>query len=95
MFVAYCPLARGRMFQDAALGEIAKSKGRSVAQVALRWLMQQNVAAIPRSSHPQRIADNFDVFGFALSAAEMQRISSLQRADGRIANPIERVGGWD
>jgi 2,5-diketo-D-gluconate reductase B len=94
-FVAYCPLARGRMFQDPVLGEIAKSKGRSIAQVALRWLMQQNVAAIPRSSHPQRIADNFDVFGFSLSDDEMKRITALKRLNGRIANPVERVGAWD
>ena len=53
--------------------------------------MQQNVAAIPRSSNPQRIADNFKVFDFALSDDEMERISALKRPDGRIANPVERV----
>jgi diketogulonate reductase-like aldo/keto reductase len=95
IFVAYCPLARGRMFQDPVLGEIARHKGRSIAQVALRWLMQQGVAAIPRSSNPQRIAANFDVFSFTLSDDEMNRIFALKRPNGRIANPIERVGAWD
>ena len=95
-FVAYCPLGRGRLFNDPVLAEIAKARGRSIAQVALRWLMQQGVAAIPRSSNPQRIADNFKVFDFALSDAEMARISALKRPNGRIANPVERVsGGWD
>jgi diketogulonate reductase-like aldo/keto reductase len=95
-FIAYCPLGRGRLFSDPVLAGIAKARGRSIAQVALRWLMQQNVAAIPRSSDPQRIADNFKVFDFTLSDDEMQRISALKRPNGRIANPAGRVsGGWD
>jgi diketogulonate reductase-like aldo/keto reductase len=58
--------------------------------------MQQRLGAIPRSSDPQRIADNFKVFNFALSDDEMKRITALKRANGRIANPVERVsGGWD
>ena len=95
-FVAYCPLGRGRLFSDPVLSDIAQSRGRSIAQVALRWLMQQGVGAIPRSSNPQRIADNFKVFDFTLSDDEMGRISALKRANGRIANPSGRVsGGWD
>ena len=96
VFIAYCPLGRGRLFSDPVLAEIAKTRSKSIAQVALRWLMQQNVAAIPRSSNPQRIADNFKVFDFTLSDDEMRRISALKRPNGRIANPVERVsGGWD
>jgi diketogulonate reductase-like aldo/keto reductase len=95
-FVAYCPLARGRMFADPVLGDIAKAHGRGIAQVALRWLIQQNVVPIPFSSKPERIADNFDVFDFTLSDDEMARIAALKRPDGRIANPVGRVpGGWD
>jgi diketogulonate reductase-like aldo/keto reductase len=95
-FVAYCPLGRGRLFGDPVLTEIANARGKSIAQIALRWLMQQNVAAIPRSSNPARIADNFKVFDFALSDTEMARIAALARPNGRIANPVERVpGGWD
>ena len=96
VFTAYCPLGRGRLFGDPVLAEIAKARGKSIAQIALRWLMQQNVAAIPRSSNPERIADNFKVFDFTLSDDEMKRISALKRPNGRIANPVERVsGGWD
>ncbi len=95
-FVAYCPLARGRLFGDTVLAEIAKARGRSVAQVALRWLLQQNVAAIPFSQNSQRIEANFDVFDFELSDEEMTRIAALKREDGRVANPAGRVsGGWD
>ncbi len=96
VFVAYCPLGRGRLFTDPVLGDIAASRGKTIAQVALRWLYQQNVAAIPRSSKPQRISDNLKIFDFSLSDDEMERISALKRPDGRIANPVERVsGGWD
>lgn len=95
-FVAYCPLARGRMFSDSVLGDIAAAHGKGIAQVALRWLIQQNVVPIPFSSKAERIADNFNVFDFTLSNDEMQRIAALKRPDGRIANPVERVsGGWD
>ena len=96
VFIAYCPLGRGRLFGDPVLAEIAAKRGRSIAQVALRWLMQQDVAAIPFSSKPQRIADNFNVFDFALDDDEMKRIAALKRPDGRVANPAGRVpGGWD
>jgi len=96
VYVAYCPLGRGRLFEDPVLGDIAKAHGRSIAQVALRWLLQQDVASIPFSSNPQRIADNFKVFDFELSDDEMSRISALKRDGGRIANPSGRVsGGWD
>ena len=96
IFIAYCPLARGRLLGDPVLADIAATRGRSVAQIALRWLIQQNVAAIPFSSNPQRIADNFNVFDFELSDDEMKRIAALKRADGRVANPKGRVpGGWD
>lgn len=95
IFTAYCPLARGRLFSDPVLGEIARSKGRTIAQVALRWLMQQNVAAIPRSSNPERIAQNLDVFSFELTDDEMKKIFALKRPDGRIANPAGRAPVWD
>ncbi len=96
VFIAYCPLGRGRLFSDPVLADIAGKRGRSIAQIALRWLLQQNVAAIPFSSKPQRIADNFNVFDFTLDDDEMKRIAALKRSDGRVANPAGRVpGGWD
>lgn len=94
-FVAYCPLGRGRLFDDKVLGEIAGKRGRSIAQIALRWLMQQNVAAIPRSSNPARIAGNLNVFDFTLTDDEMKRIAALKRPNGRIADPAGRVPPWD
>jgi diketogulonate reductase-like aldo/keto reductase len=94
--MAYCPLGRGRLFQDPVLAEIAKSKGKTLAQVALRWLVQQGgIAPIPRSANPQHMAESLRVFDFTLSDAEMTRIHALARADGRIANPQGRAPKWD
>ncbi len=96
VYVAYCPLGRGRLFDDPVLAEIAQAHGRSIAQIALRWLLQQDVASIPFSSNPRRIAENLKVFDFKLSDDEMIHIAALERANGRIANPVGRVsGGWD
>ena len=96
VYIAYCPLARGRLLNDPVLGEIARANGRTIAQVALRWLIQKGIVApIPRSSNPQRIAENLDVFDFALSDEEVARITALKRPNGRIANPVDRVPPWD
>ena len=96
VFTAYCPLARGRLFNDPLLGEIARAKGRTIAQVALRWLMQQgNIAAIPRSANPKHMTESLQVFDFELTGDEMRRISALKRPDGRIANPKGRAPVWD
>jgi 2,5-diketo-D-gluconate reductase B len=96
VMTAYCPLGRGRLINDPVIGEIARHNCRTAAQIALRWLIQHgNVVPIPRSSNPQRIAQNLDVFDFSLSEDEMQRIAALHRADGRIANPAGRAPAWD
>jgi 2,5-diketo-D-gluconate reductase B len=96
VFTAYCPLGRGRLLDDPVLTDIAERKGRTLAQVALRWLVQRgNIAPIPRSSNPGRLAENLDVFSFSLSDDEMARIGALKKANGRIANPAGRAPAWD
>jgi diketogulonate reductase-like aldo/keto reductase len=96
VFTAYCPLARGRVFNDPVLKELAQKKERTLAQVVLRWLMQQgNIAAIPRSSNPKHMVESLKVFDFELTAEEMSRIAALKRPDGRIANPRGRAPPWD
>jgi len=96
LFMAYCPLGRGRLFKDPLLAEIAQAKGKTLAQVALRWLVQQgNIAPIPRSANPQHMAESLKVFDFTLSDAEMKKIHTLARPDGRIANPQGRAPKWD
>lgn len=95
LLTGYCPLGRGHLIGDPAIGEIAAAKARSVAQVALRWAIQHGVVPIPRSSNPRRIAENIDVFDFTLSDDEMRRMSALKRHDGRIADPVGRAPAWD
>lgn len=96
VFTAYCPLARGRLFNDPVLADIARNRGKTIAQIALRWLVQQvNIAAIPRSANPQHMAESLQVFDFELGPSEMQRIHGLKRPDGRIANPKGRAPPWD
>jgi diketogulonate reductase-like aldo/keto reductase len=87
-FTSYSPLGRGDLINDAAVQDIARKHGKTAAQVILRWHVQQpGTIAIPRSSKPQRIAENFRVFDFALSVDEMRRLSGLARPDGRIVSP--------
>jgi len=96
VFTGYCPLARGRLFGDPVLAEIAKRNGRTIAQVALRWIVQRgNIVPIPRSSNPARMAENLDVFSFSLNEDEMKRIGALKRPNGRIADPAGRAPKWD
>jgi diketogulonate reductase-like aldo/keto reductase len=93
---AHCPLARGRLMGDPVLGEIAHDRKKTLAQIALRFLVQQEiVAAIPRSSNSARIAENLDVFDFRLTADEMERIAALKRPNGRVANPAAYAPEWD
>ena len=75
---AYSPLAKGQVLGDETLANIGDRYDKSPAQVALRWLIQQEgVVAIPRSSSPEHIAANLAVFDFELSDAEMERIDGL------------------
>ncbi len=93
---AYCPLGRGKLIGDPVIAEIARAKGKTAAQVVLRWHMQQpDVIPIPRSTHAGRQAENLDIFDFTLNDDEMKRIHALARPDGRIANPVGRAPDWD
>ena len=85
--VAYCPIARGKINDDAVIAGVAKSHGKSVAQVTLRWLLQQGIIIIPRTSKVERAKENFAVFDFELTPAEMKAISGLTQAGGRIVSP--------
>ena len=96
VFMAYCPRGRGRLFKDTVLAGIARARGKTLAQVALRWLVQQGgIAPIPRSSNPQHMAERLHVFDFELTVDEMKKIFELARPDGRIANPAGRAPKWD
>ena len=75
------PFAEGRnnLFQNELLHSIGARYEKSVAQVVLRWLIQRGVVTIPKSVHPERIAENFAVFDFELSPGDMEQIASLDQ----------------
>lgn len=75
---AWAPLARGRVFSQKILTDIAQKHHKSVAQICLRWEIQNGVRPIPKSSSPQRILENINIFDFTLSPAEMQAIDQLR-----------------
>jgi diketogulonate reductase-like aldo/keto reductase len=91
---AYCPLARGRVPSDEVLTRIGNAHGKTASQVALRWLVQQDIVPIPRSSNPDKLAANMAIFDFALSVAQMAEIAALKRPDGRVVNP-PHAPKWD
>ena len=76
--VAWSPLGAGKgMLDDATLKRIGAKYGRSPGQVVLRWNIELGLAAIPRSSNPERIKQNLDIFDFSLTPAEVAEISRL------------------
>jgi 2,5-diketo-D-gluconate reductase B len=84
--VAYSPVAKGRIKDDATLMRIGRMHGKTAAQVCLRWLVQQNVAAIPRTSRIERLSENIDIFDFALSDEEMEEIAGMASPKGRLTD---------
>ena len=86
--MAWAPFAEGQngIFTHPVLTEIGKQYGKTPAQVVLRWLRQEGVVAIPKSVHAERIAQNFDVDDFTLSAADMVQIGGLDMGKPLILN---------
>ena len=74
---AWSPLARGRIFGNEILIEIANRHHKTVSQIALRWIVQQGVIPIPKAASKERMNENFDIFNFALSDEEMELINNL------------------
>ncbi len=98
---SWAPFAEGRndLFTNPVLAAIGEAHGKSVAQVVLRWLIQRDVVVIPKSVNPGRIAENFNVFDFELSAAAMDAIAQLETGeslflDHRSVEATERIGGY-
>lgn len=78
---AWAPFGEGRggLFTDPVLEKIAAKYGKTTAQVMLRWHIQRGIAVIPKSTHIERMRENFDVFGFTLSDEDMQAIAALDK----------------
>src|SRR5471030_1789039 len=84
--VAYSPIAKSRIKGDELLGRIGGRYRKTAAQVCLRWLAQQNVIAIPRTSKIERLSENIDIFDFELSDDEMRQIFGMASTKGRLTD---------
>lgn len=92
---AWSPLAQGNVADDPTLKDIGERHGKSAAQVTLRWLIQQGVIAIPRTTKVHRAEESFDIFDFALTDEDMDRIHALARPDGRLGDWLDKAFEWD
>lgn len=99
--MAWAPLAEGRnnFFSNPVLEEIGKKYGKSVAQVALRWLIQRDVIIIPKSVHVERMRQNLDIFDFELSGEDMAAIAALDTKqslffDHHAPDVVKMFMGW-
>lgn len=91
---AYCPLARGQVFGNEVLARIGERHGKHEGQVALRWLLDQNVIVLPRTSTEAHAEANLDVFDFRLSEDEHKEIERGLPSDRRLINP-SFAPNWD
>ncbi len=99
--MAWAPLAEGRnnFFTNPVLEAIGKKYGKSVAQVALRWLIQRDVIIIPKSVHVERMQQNLDIFDFELSQEDMTAIAALDTKQSLFFNHhapevVKMFMGW-
>lgn len=79
---AWSPLGRARDLTATSIQQIAENSGRTPAQVVLRWHLQRGRVVIPRSSHPDRITENFDILDFELSDEQCELIEQLNDPEG-------------
>ncbi|MFM0169900.1 aldo/keto reductase [Paraburkholderia sediminicola] len=92
----YCGMAIGRVFPDPTLKEIAARHDKTIAQIVLRWLVQQpGVVALSRTTRIDRLAQNLAVFDFELDGADMAAIRALAAANSRIVDPTGLAPLWD
>ncbi len=96
LVTCHAPLARGAMLDDPVILEIAAAHGKSAAQVALRWTVQQpGIGVVPRALEISEIEENIALFDFTLSDAEMDRIGRMKERHLRVIDPEVRRPAWD
>jgi diketogulonate reductase-like aldo/keto reductase len=83
---AYSPLTKGRKLADPPLVTLAQGHGKSTAQVLIRWALQHDLIVLPKSTRPDRIAANADVYDFSLTDQQMNALDALDE---------NLVTGWD
>ena len=95
--VAYCPICRGDVAKDRVIIELSEKYNKTPAQVTLRWVVQQQSVAIPKSAKKRRLKENIDIYDFEIDDQDMDRIHSLARGQRLVpnldTNPL--LGAWD
>lgn len=86
---AWAPLNKGRVTDEKLIVELAEKYNKTPAQITLRWHLQTNWIAIPKSVTPSRINENFDIFDFQLSENDLQRLKELDRNERIGRHPVE------
>ncbi|AUM74731.1 aldo/keto reductase [Paracoccus jeotgali] len=94
MLTAYFVMANGHIPNDPLMQRIGEAHGKTAAQVALRWALKLGHIVLTKTATKERLAENFDLFDFDLTPAEMREIGSLARPDGRIVEPKELAPDW-
>jgi 2,5-diketo-D-gluconate reductase B len=92
---AYCPLGRGIVLKDPVILKIAEKHGRPPSEIALRWIVQQGVAAIPMTTRRDNAESNFRALSFTLPNEDMAAISARNVQNRRVVSPASMTGRWD
>ena len=95
--VAYCPICRGDVAKDSVIIELSEKYNKTPAQVTLKWLIQQQSVAIPKTAKLERLKENIDIYDFEIDDQDMTRIHSLAR-DQRLVPNLESTAlmyPWD
>jgi diketogulonate reductase-like aldo/keto reductase len=90
---AYSPLGTGRHLRDPVVDRIASATGRTPAQVLIRWAIQEGLSVIPKSTHRERIDENFNVLDFELDAASVSALDALDTTS-QTPDALSRRGKW-
>jgi 2,5-diketo-D-gluconate reductase B len=92
---AYSPLGRGAVLKDPTVQEVAKRLGRPPSEIALRWIIQQGVVAVPMTTKRENAKSNMRIFDFELSAADMAKLSEASKQNRRLISPTGWAPQWD
>ena len=92
---AYSPLGRGAVLKDPTVIEIAKRLGRPPSEIALRWIVQQGVVALPMTTKKANARSNMRIFDFELSQADMAKLTATSKQNRRLISPTGWAPKWD
>ncbi len=86
---AWSPLGSGRVLQNQTLADLGKKYDKSVAQICLRYVLQNGICVLPKSTHENRMIENSDIFDFSLADDDRKTIDKIGKISGRWLDPDE------